>query len=156
EFGPFSLDPSEHALLRNGRLVPLRPKVFDILLALVQNHGHLVEKDELMRLVWADQFVEEGNLNKNVSMLRQALEEGKDGLTFIETVPKRGYRFVADVREVKGEETKEQTSPAAGDQTSASEVPIFTSDRQRKGFNAYHLAPVGLGLLLVGALVYFT
>jgi DNA-binding winged helix-turn-helix (wHTH) protein len=77
EFGPFRLDPSEHALLRDGQVIPLRPKVFDILLVLVQNHGHLVEKDELMRLVWAEQFVEEGNLNKNVSMLRQALDDGK-------------------------------------------------------------------------------
>ena len=161
EFGPFSLDSAEHALRRNGQLVPLRPKVFDILLALVQNHGHLVEKDQLMRLVWAEQFVEEGNLNKNVSMLRQALEEGRDGLTFIETVPKRGYRFVADVRVMNGEEpgeqrseTSEQISPVVS-QTSASEVPVVTLDSQRKRFNTYHLAPVGLALLLVGALVYF-
>ena len=104
EFGPFRLDPGEQTLLREGRPVALRPKVFDILRVLVENHGHLVDKEELMRSVWTEQFVEEGNLNKNVSMLRQALGEGQNGHTFIETVPKRGYRFIADVREVNGGE----------------------------------------------------
>lgn len=98
EFGPFVLNPAEHTLLRLGEPVPLRPKVFDTLLVLVKNSGHLVEKDELMSAVWPGQFVEEGNLNKTVSMLRQALGESAEGNHFIETVPKRGYRFVADVR----------------------------------------------------------
>ncbi len=75
EFGPFRLDPAEHTLRRDGQPVTLRPKVFDILLVLVERHGHLVEKDELMRAVWPEQFVEEGNLNKNVSLLRHALCE---------------------------------------------------------------------------------
>jgi len=100
EFGPFCLDPAEHTLLREGRPIPLRPKVFDILLVLIENHGHLVEKEKLMNSVWTEQFVEEGNLNKNVSMLRRVLGEGDSGHKYIETVPKRGYRFVADVREV--------------------------------------------------------
>ena len=117
EFGPFVLDPAEHTLLRRGRAVQLRPKVFDILLVLVERHGHLVEKDELMRVVWEEQFVEEGNLNKNISLLRQALGEGGNGDRYIETVPKRGYRFVADVRTVNGDrgtelvvETRTRTS----------------------------------------------
>lgn len=100
EFGPFVLDPAEHTLLRYGEPVPLRPKVFDVLLVLVKNSGHLVEKDELMSAVWPGQFVEEGNLNKTISMLRQALGESTEGNHFIETVPKRGYRFVAEVRDV--------------------------------------------------------
>ena len=100
EFGPFCLDPAEHTLLRDGRPIPLRPKVFDILLVLVENRGHLVDKEQLMTSVWTEQFVEEGNINKNISMLRQALGESDSGFKFIETVPKRGYRFVADVREV--------------------------------------------------------
>jgi TolB-like protein/DNA-binding winged helix-turn-helix (wHTH) protein/Tfp pilus assembly protein PilF len=107
EFGPFRVDRAEHTLMRDGQPMPLRPKVFDILLILVENHGHLVEKEELMSSVWAEQFVEEGNLNKNISMLRQALGEGQNGHTFIETVPKRGYRFIAEVREVVGGETTE-------------------------------------------------
>ena len=103
EFGPFRLDPAERRLLRAGRPVPLRPKVFDILLALVERRGHLVEKDELLRAVWPDQFVEEGNLNKNVSTLRQALGESPASRRYIETVPKHGYRFVSAVREVEDE-----------------------------------------------------
>jgi TolB-like protein/DNA-binding winged helix-turn-helix (wHTH) protein/Tfp pilus assembly protein PilF len=103
EFGPFCLDPAEHTLLREGRPIPLRPKVFDILVVLVENHGHLVEKEKLMNSVWTEQFVEEGNLNKNISMLRRVLGEGDSG-KYIETVPKRGYRFVADVREVNDHE----------------------------------------------------
>ena len=102
EFGPFVLDPAEHTLLRHGEPVPLRPKVFDLLLLLVKNSGHLVEKDELMSAVWPGQFVEEGNLNKTISMLRQALGESTEGNHFIETVPKRGYRFLAAVRGVNG------------------------------------------------------
>jgi TolB-like protein/DNA-binding winged helix-turn-helix (wHTH) protein/Tfp pilus assembly protein PilF len=102
EFGPFVLNPAEHTLLRDGESVPLRPKVFDTLLVLVKNSGHLVEKDELMSAVWQGHFVEEGNLNKTISMLRQALGESAEGNRFIETVPKRGYRFVADVRDVDG------------------------------------------------------
>jgi len=105
EFGPFRLDPTEHTLLREGRPIPLRPKVFDILLVLVKNHGHVLEKEQLMNAVWAEQFVEEGNINKNISMLRQALGEGDGGPKFIETVPKRGYRFIADVREVNGNDS---------------------------------------------------
>ncbi len=102
EFGPFSLDVAEHTLRRDGRPVPLRPKVFDTLLALVERRGHLVGKDELMQLLWPDQYVEEGNLNKTVSLLRLALGEGGNGDRYIETVPTRGYRFVADVRAVSG------------------------------------------------------
>ena len=103
EFGPFVLNVAEQTLLRDGLVVPLRPKVFDILLALVERHGRLVGKDELMRAVWDEEFVEEGNLNKNISLLRKALGEGVDGRQYIETAPKRGYRFAADVREVGGD-----------------------------------------------------
>jgi Tol biopolymer transport system component/DNA-binding winged helix-turn-helix (wHTH) protein len=99
EFGPFRLDPAEHLLLRDGSPVTLRPKVFDILLVLVRNCGRLVTKDELLQAVWPDSFVEEGNLNKNVSMLRQALGENPVSPQYIETVPKYGYRFTADIRE---------------------------------------------------------
>jgi TolB-like protein/DNA-binding winged helix-turn-helix (wHTH) protein/Flp pilus assembly protein TadD len=99
EFGPFRVDPAEHTLLRDGRPIPLRPKVFDMLVVLIENHGHLVEKEQLLSSVWNDQFVEEGNINKNISMLRQVLGEG-NGQQFIETVPKRGYRFIAEVRKV--------------------------------------------------------
>ena len=102
EFGPFRLDPAEHTLLREGQAVPLAPKVFEILKLLVENSGHLFEKDELIKAVWPDSFVEEGNLSRNISTLRTALGETADDHKYIETVPKRGYRFVARVREVNG------------------------------------------------------
>jgi TolB-like protein/DNA-binding winged helix-turn-helix (wHTH) protein/Tfp pilus assembly protein PilF len=97
EFGPFLLDTANHCLLRNRQPVPLTPKVFDLLKMLVQNNGRLVEKDELLKEVWPDSFVEEGNLNRNISILRKALGEDSSGKPYIETVPKRGYRFVATV-----------------------------------------------------------
>jgi DNA-binding winged helix-turn-helix (wHTH) protein len=99
EFGPFRLDLSEHMLVRDGRPLPLTPKIFDVLRVLVQNGGHLVEKEGLLREVWPDSFVEEGALSRSVSVLRKVLGESPSGQKYIETVPKRGYRFVAPVTE---------------------------------------------------------
>jgi TolB-like protein/DNA-binding winged helix-turn-helix (wHTH) protein/Flp pilus assembly protein TadD len=103
EFGPFRLDAAEHLLLCDGEAVPLTPKAFDLLLALVEQHGHLLEKEELLKKVWPDTFVEEANLASNISQLRKALGDGENGHRYIETAPKRGYRFVASVREIVGE-----------------------------------------------------
>jgi Tol biopolymer transport system component/DNA-binding winged helix-turn-helix (wHTH) protein len=102
EFGSFRLDAGEQLLLRDGEIVQLTPKAFDLLLALVERHGHLLPKDELLKLVWPDSFVEEANLASNISQLRKALGEGENGHRYIETVPKRGYRFVASVQEIEG------------------------------------------------------
>ena len=96
EFGPFRLDVSEHRLLREGRAVRLTPKTFAVLRVLVENAGHLVDKERLMTEVWADNFVEEGALNRSVSVIRKALGESADR-KYIDTIPKRGYRFVAEV-----------------------------------------------------------
>ena len=101
EFGTFRLDTEERLLLSNGESVPLTPKVFDTLVVLVQKSGHVVGKDELMSEVWADSFVEESNLTQNISVLRKVLGEERGGRLYIETVSKRGYRFVASVREVR-------------------------------------------------------
>src|SRR5580693_2922748 len=99
EFGPFVLDPGER-LLRNGAArIELPPRAFDTLLALVENSGRLLEKDALMRTVWHDTVVEENNLTQVVYLVRKALRDGEDGARYIETVPKRGYRFVGEVRE---------------------------------------------------------
>ena len=97
EFGPFRLDPAERLLLRDGQAVALTPKAFDLLVYLVEHHGHLVEKQSLMTALWPDTVVEEANLAYNVSALRKALGEVREGGRFIETVPTRGYRFVARV-----------------------------------------------------------
>ena len=98
EFGPFHLDPSERQLLRGGQVMPLTPKVFDTLLLFVENNNLLLTKDEMIGRLWPDSFVEESNLAQNVSMLRRALGEQSNGKPYIETVPKRGYRFIAEVR----------------------------------------------------------
>src|SRR5262245_36228096 len=98
EFGPFRLDVDERLLMRDGRMTPLPPKVFDTLLVMVENRGRVVSKDELMQSLWPDTFVEESNLTQNISQLRRALGDGTDGVKYIETIPKRGYRFVANVQ----------------------------------------------------------
>jgi DNA-binding winged helix-turn-helix (wHTH) protein len=99
EFGPFRLDATERLLLRDHQHIPLTPKAFETLLVLVEHGGHVIDKDELMRKVWPDTFVEEVNLAKNVSSLRKILGAEQSN-HYIETIPKRGYRFVAGVREV--------------------------------------------------------
>src|SRR5262249_42362433 len=98
EFGPFRLDVDERLLMRDGRMTPLPPKVFDTLLVLVENSGRVVSKDELMQSLWPDTFVEESNLTQNISQLRRALGDGAADAQYIETIPKRGYRFVAGVQ----------------------------------------------------------
>lgn len=103
EFGPFRVDAANHLLLRHGEVVPLKPKVFDTLLLLVENRGRVLDKDQLMRALWPDSFVEESNLTQNVYALRKALGEGRQGHDYVETVPKRGYRFVAEVSEIAPE-----------------------------------------------------
>jgi len=100
EFGPFRLDTVERVLLRDGEPVQLTPKAFDTLVALVQRSGHLMEKDELMKAVWENAFVEESNLTNNVYALRKMLGQDDNGRSYIETVPKRGYRFTAVVNEL--------------------------------------------------------
>jgi DNA-binding winged helix-turn-helix (wHTH) protein/TolB-like protein/Flp pilus assembly protein TadD len=97
EFGRYRVRADERVLRRGEELVSLTPKAFDILLALLENEGRIVNKDDLMKKVWPNTFVEEGNLTQNVSLLRKALGESATGPQFIETVPRRGYRFVAPV-----------------------------------------------------------
>jgi DNA-binding winged helix-turn-helix (wHTH) protein len=93
--GPYRLDPSERQLWRGEEVVTLPAKALDTLVLLVRNSGHLMEKDELLRTLWPDSFVEEGSLSNNIFVLRKALGEDPQ---YIETVPKRGYRFVGAVR----------------------------------------------------------
>src|ERR1700755_2763763 len=108
EFGPFRLDPVKRRLLREGEPVPLTPKAFDTLLALVQQSGRTVEKDDLMRRVWPGAVVEENNLNQNITALRKCLGDSRQESRYIATIPGLGYRFVAEVK----------TAPAAEAETS--------------------------------------
>ena len=105
-FGPFEFNPEQRELYRNGTPVPLQPKLADLLAALLERRGQVIGKEELMKRVWPDTRVEETGLARNISLLRKALgDEGEQSL-YIETVPKRGYRFLAaespaDPREVR-------------------------------------------------------
>src|ERR1700751_2137173 len=100
EFGPFRVDPEKELLLRGEETVPLTPKTFQILLVLVRHKREVVTKDELMREVWPDTFVEEANLSRNIFLLRKALGESPQDHQYILTVPGRGYRFAEDVQMV--------------------------------------------------------
>jgi TolB-like protein/DNA-binding winged helix-turn-helix (wHTH) protein/Tfp pilus assembly protein PilF len=114
EFGPFRLDLEERYLARNGCFVPLTPKAFELLVALVRKNGGVVGKDELMKELWPDSFVEEGNLTQHVFALRRALGEHHRDPQFIETVARRGYRFKAEVNRVRKmvpTEMSESTTP---------------------------------------------
>jgi len=99
EFGPFRLESTERVLLRGNDVVPLAVKAFEVLSFLVQNRGRVVAKDALIRHVWPDCFVEENNLSQNISALRRALADDPEHPRYIETIPRRGYRFVGEVTE---------------------------------------------------------
>ncbi|HQR34837.1 MAG TPA: alpha/beta fold hydrolase [Blastocatellia bacterium] len=101
EFGTFRLDPAERLLARGEQILSLTPKALDTLIVLIENSRHIVTKEELMNRVWPDIYVEETNLAQHISMLRKILGEREDGGQFIETVPKRGYRFVIPVKKIK-------------------------------------------------------
>ena len=100
DFDRFRVDLVRRVLLREGQPVPITPKVFDTLLALVESSGRVIERDELIRKVWAETIVEEGGLTRNISVLRKALGECPEDHQYIVTIPGRGYRFVAKVDEV--------------------------------------------------------
>ena len=140
-FGKFSLDVAEHRLLRDGETISLTPRVFAVLRVLVESSGHLVEKDRLLREVWNDAFVEEGNLNRAVSVLRKTLGESP-AQRYIETVPKRGYRFIAPVLTESG---------------SAEPLPVTGSHRRlpvARHFRAVGVLVLAALLVVAAALSY--
>jgi len=155
EFGRFRLKPAERVLLREGEPVPLTPKVFDILVTLVEHGGHVVAKDDLMKRVWPNTFVEEGNLTQNISLLRKALGESSGGVQFIETVPRRGYRFVADTNQSWGAGVEHDISETRID--SSPVVPI-SDTVTHAGVKRTPFYALAAGLVVIGiiGLVYFT
>ena len=164
EFGRFRLKVAERVLLREGELVPLTPKVFDILVTLVENGGQVVAKDDLMKRVWPNTFVEEGNLTQNISLLRKALGETPGGVQFIETVPRRGYRFVAETSQTWGDQV--QTEPAGNGHKehsleTSTETPVVSTPNTTSQLARIRRTPVFAvlaGVVVVGiiGLVYFT
>ena len=153
EFGRFRLNAAERVLLRDGEVVALTPKVFDILLTLVESSGQVVSKDDLMKRVWPNTYVEEGNLTQNISLLRKALGETPGGVQFIETVPRRGYRFVAETSEANGHFAPVTSSPRIDPAVSA-QVPATAASFKRRTPAFIVLA----ALLVFGviSLMYFT
>jgi DNA-binding winged helix-turn-helix (wHTH) protein len=117
EFMEFRLDPAARTAQRNGVPLGLTPKVFDILLFLVQNPGRVLEKDELMRSLWPGSFVEDANLSQNIFILRRALGDDRNGRSLIQTIPRRGYQFVASVKETIAVHRDDSlaTNPAAAE-----------------------------------------
>jgi DNA-binding winged helix-turn-helix (wHTH) protein len=111
DFGRFRVDCGERVLLADGHRVSLTPKAFETLLHLVENSGHILEKDELLKRVWPDTFVEEGTLVQNISTLRKVLGEAPDGGAYIETIPRRGYRFAGAVCTAELEPGSEENFP---------------------------------------------
>src|SRR4051812_30883267 len=112
EFGPYRLDATERQLWRGTEAVHLTPKEMDTLSALVRGAGRLMSKEELLREIWPDTFVGEATLAQNVFTLRKALGETEGGKSYIETVPRRGYRFAAAVRELRESVETEETTHA--------------------------------------------
>ena len=154
EFGSFRLDKSERQLLRNGSVVSLTPKAFDTLLFLVENHGHVLEKNELMKALWPGSFVEEGNLTDNISKLRQALGDDRKSPQYIETVPRRGYRFMAEVQEIRDEErigTRGTATISQGENQTERHHPVSLGSLTKRWPSAVIIAICAtlVGLLLI-------
>src|SRR5262249_55399759 len=107
EFDQFRLDVGGKLLFRDGKRLPLPVKAAEVLIALVRNRGNAIGRDELLRQVWADSVVEEGSLTSHVSLLRRVLGETPGQARYIETIPKRGYRFIASVTESEARDSRQ-------------------------------------------------
>ncbi len=155
EFGDFSFDADEKILLNGGKRVPLTPKSLDLLRVLIENHGRIVEKETLLAEVWAGSFVEESNLTFTISLLRKALCDNSKSSRLIETVPKRGYRFVAETKEIFASNTLKNDlaqKPQESFQTTdirLAESPAVSSPKAKN-----FLVPiVAFGVLLIGSVI---
>jgi DNA-binding winged helix-turn-helix (wHTH) protein len=137
EFGPFRVGVAERLLSKDQRTIPLTPKAFDALVVLVRNRGRVVEKDELLKEVWPDTFVEEGVLAVNVAAIRKALSDGEEGPSYIETVPRRGYRFIGEAQQER------QVSEARGAESTLRTMSGSVPRGLAFGFLALILAGLG-------------
>jgi len=160
EFGEFQLEPDERRLMHDGKPVPLTPKAFDTLVMLVERAGHLVEKEELISGLWPDSFVEEANVAQHVWTIRKTLGEADHGGPFIETVPKKGFRFTAPVvrksrldkeSPVSAKAIKGATTAATTTNSASSAEYIVTGIRQHKRAAAL----IGVGIIVVSAVVLY-
>ena len=163
QFGPFRLDPWKRRLIRGDELISLTPKAFDTLLALVQQSGKTIEKDDLMKAVWPGVVVEENNLNQNITALRKSLGDSRQESNYIATIPGLGYRFVADVTRVDVPTESETESSPRPAQTESIPTPVVTSERVslpaiqpalNRRITLFHLVLAILALLAVAAVVF--
>ncbi|HEU5234191.1 MAG TPA: winged helix-turn-helix domain-containing protein [Terriglobales bacterium] len=146
EFGSFRIDPDQRQLLRDGKAVPLTPKAFETLLALVEDSGRVVKKDDLMKRLWPDAFVEEANLAQNIWSLRRALDT--NGIQYIETVPKLGYRLTVKAKVVADPE--KNVGPATMSRVKIAETVSLGTIPGTRG-NRRRVAPISVAaVLLVG------
>ena len=147
EFSSFRLDAGERVLLRDGQPIALPPKDLETLLVLVARAGHIVEKEELLEKVWPGVFIEEGNLARHIFNLRQVLGDAPDGRSYIETIPKRGYRFVAAVRKEAEPAAPQTYTPQVSEQ-----APSAVSPGQKKNLWLWTMAfvvPLAVTAVLV-------
>src|SRR5215831_7466301 len=157
EFGDFRLDTAKRLLERlDGTTVPLTPRVFETLLYMVEHHDTVLDKERLMEAVWPDSIVEENNLSQNISTLRRIFGETPGSHSYIVTVPGRGYRFVAEVREQTGNgnatvEAGEATGPTSPE--NGAEAATGKDRHQSPGKTGGFLALAALGVLLLAAIV---
>lgn len=130
-FGDFRLDRAERILTRDGDVISITPKVFETLLVLIENAGRIIEKEELMQMIWQDRFVEESNLTFNIGMLRKALGDDAAKPRYVETVPRRGYRFIAAVEPIKtnGEQESQLPIGAAPSRVMESRHPRVSANK---------------------------
>ena len=154
QFGSFQLDPAQKILQRDGQRVPLDPKTFLILQTLVEAEGRVISKNELMAKVWPDTFVEENNLTKNISRLRKSLGNGDESSEFIETIPKVGYRFCAEIRQsTQAQNNSKNEAVAAGDGRISEAEETEAADDSRRHPVSKPVRPwkvwSGLGIALV-------
>lgn len=155
EFGEYVLDADEKVLLRGGKALPVTPKIFLLLQVLVESHGHIVEKDVLMDKVWAGSFVEESNITFSIRQLRKILGDDKQHPQFIETIPRRGYRFIANVGTVSVNGYRENgfsDIQVVTEPVSTIGTPSVRLDRSRPVF--FSVAVVLVGAVFVSAGVF--
>jgi len=154
EFGPYRLDVAEHRLREGDRPIALKPKVFETLVLLVRNAGHLLSKADLMKALWPDAVVDETNLNKNIWLIRRALGGSGDSSEYIETVPRIGYRFTASVRRIEAEDPSEKAAPPAASRNPGERPPEPSPPRSSRT-RRIALVAAALAVVAAGALVWW-
>src|ERR1700722_9616973 len=153
EFGPFRVDPDKQLLLRQNQPIAITPKAFETLLILVRHSREVVSKEELMKTLWPDSFVEEANLSQNIFVLRKTLGDTPDDRRYIVTLPGRGYRFAEQVRTVL-QSSEDSLAPGGSDRAVAVEaapaeiVPVAPAATRRTRMWSY-LVSVAAVLVLV-------